>query len=158
MTNRKAPLALAATVVLWASAFPAIRIGLAGYGPLGLSFARLAVASVALLVAAPFLGVRLPRVRDLPMIAFCGFTGMSAYQLLLNGGEVNVPAGTASLLVATAPVFSAGLAAVFLRERLGFLKIAGSAIAIAGSALIAMSGGDVHYEVHPERWTGAYEG
>jgi drug/metabolite transporter (DMT)-like permease len=53
-------LALAATVVLWASAFAAIRVGLSGYGVAGLSFARLAVASAALAVAAPLLKVRLP--------------------------------------------------------------------------------------------------
>lgn len=31
---------------------------------------------------------------------------MTAYQLLLNGGERVVPPGTASLLIATAPVFA----------------------------------------------------
>ncbi|HEY3753240.1 MAG TPA: DMT family transporter [Pseudonocardiaceae bacterium] len=49
--------------------------------------------------------------------------------------------GTASLLVATAPVFSAVLAVVFLGERLTWLKVAGSAVAVAGSALIALAGG-----------------
>jgi drug/metabolite transporter (DMT)-like permease len=141
----KAPLAIAATVVLWASAFPAVRVGLDGYGPFGLSVLRLAVASVALLLAAPLLGVRLPKRKDLPLIALCGLTGMTAYQLLLNWGEVHVPAGTASLLVATAPVFSAGLAAVWLGERLTGRKIAGSVVALAGSALIAVSGGTVQY-------------
>ncbi|MFC0438802.1 DMT family transporter [Kutzneria buriramensis] len=145
MRNLKAPLAIAATVVLWASAFPAVRVGLQGYGPFGLSFLRLAVASVTLLLAAPLLGVRLPRRRDLPLIALCGFTGMTAYQLLLNWGELHVAAGTASLLVAPAPVFSAGLAAVWLGERLTGRKIIGSVIALAGSALIALSGGSVQY-------------
>lgn len=138
-------LALAVTVVLWASAFPAIRVGLAGYGVAGLSFARLAVASVALAVAAPLLGVRRPRAADLPRIACCGLAGMSAYQLLLNWGEVHVPAGTASLLVAVAPVFSALLAAAFLGERLTPWRVAGSLVALAGSALIALAGGGAGY-------------
>jgi hypothetical protein len=114
VSNPKASLALALTVVLWATAFPAIRVGLDGYGVAGLSLMRLAVASAALAVAAPLLRVRRPRVADLPLIAVCGVTGMSAYQLLLNWGEVHVPAGTASLLVSTAPVFSVMLAAAFL--------------------------------------------
>jgi drug/metabolite transporter (DMT)-like permease len=134
-------LALAATVVLWASAFPAIRVGLDGLGVVGLSFARLAVASVALAVVAPVLKVRLPRRRDLPLIALCGATGMSAYQLLLNWGEVHVAAGTASLLVAIAPVFSVLLATGFLGERLTRTTVAGSAIALAGAAVIALAGG-----------------
>ena len=141
----KAPLAIAVTVVLWASAFPAVRVGLVGYGPFGLSFLRLAIASAVLLLAAPLLGVRLPGRRDLPLIALCGLTGMAAYQLLLNWGEVHVAAGTASLLVATAPVFSAGLAAAWLGERLTGRKIIGSVVALGGSALIAVSGGNVQY-------------
>jgi drug/metabolite transporter (DMT)-like permease len=103
------------------------------------------VASVALGLAAPLLRVRLPRRADLPLIALCGLAGMSAYQLLLNWGEVAVPAGTASLLVSTAPVFSVLLAYLSLGERLGRLKLVGSAVALAGSAVIALAGGDAHY-------------
>ncbi|WP_218177780.1 DMT family transporter [Amycolatopsis australiensis] len=134
-------LALAVTVVLWAAAFPAIKVGLDGYGVAGLSFARLAVASAVLLLAAPILKVRLPRARDLPHIAACGLAGMSAYQLLLNWGEVHVPAGTASLLVSVAPVFSVLLAAAFLGERLTAAKILGSVVALGGSTLIAAGNG-----------------
>ncbi|MGH3174513.1 MAG: EamA family transporter, partial [Streptosporangiaceae bacterium] len=68
----------------------------------------------ALGLAAPLLGVRRPRRRDLPLIALCGLAGMTGYQLLLNAGERVVPAGTASLLVATAPVYASLLAVAFL--------------------------------------------
>ena len=78
--------------MLWASAFPAISVAVAGLGPAGLSVARLGVASVALALAAPFAGVRRPRARDLPLIGLCGLAGMTAYQLLLNLGERVVPA------------------------------------------------------------------
>ncbi|GHG50799.1 DMT family transporter [Streptomyces griseocarneus] len=141
----KATWALALTVFAWASAFPAIRVGLDGFGVAGLSLARLMVASVALAVAAPFLGVRAPRRRDLPMIALCGASGMSAYQVLLNWGEVHVPAGTASLLIAVAPVFSVLLAAAFLGERITWFKTTGSVVAIAGAAVIAVAGGHAEY-------------
>jgi drug/metabolite transporter (DMT)-like permease len=142
---RRSSIALLVTVVLWAAAFPAIRVGLDGYGAAGLSLLRLVVASVALGIAAPLLGVQRPRRADLALIALCGATGMSAYQLLLNFGEVRVPAATASLLVATAPVFSVVLAAVFISERPTWRKVAGSAVAVAGSAVIALAGGQVGY-------------
>ncbi|WP_242705116.1 MULTISPECIES: DMT family transporter [Streptomyces] len=145
MKLSKAVWALALTVFAWASAFPAIRVGLEGFGVAGLSLARLMVASVALAVAAPFLGVRIPRRQDLPMIVLCGLTGMSAYQVLLNWGEVNVPAGTASLLIAVAPVFSVLLAVAFLGERITRLKVVGSVVAIAGAAVIAVAGGHAEY-------------
>ena len=133
------------TAVLWAAAFPAIKTGLSGYGVAGLSFARLFVASLALAVAAPVLRVRRPLRADLPLIALCGASGMSAYQLLLNWGEVNVPAGTASLLISVAPIFSVLLAVTFLGEPAPPRVIAGSLTALAGCALIALSGGHTGY-------------
>jgi drug/metabolite transporter (DMT)-like permease len=155
MNTRSATLAAAGTVLLWASAFPAITVAVRGLGPAGLAVARLAVASAALALAAPWMGgrgkaglmgVRRPKLGDLPLIALCGLAGMTGYQLLLNAGERVVPAGTASLLVATAPVYSSLLAVAFLGERSsGRHRVnrhwAGSAVALAGTALIAVSHG-----------------
>jgi drug/metabolite transporter (DMT)-like permease len=70
---------------------------------------------------------------------------MSAYQILLNWGEVNVPAGTASLLVALAPVCSVLLATVLLGERLTVAIVVGSAIALSGAAVIAVAGGSTGF-------------
>ena len=139
--KRSAWLAAAGTVVLWASAFPAITVAVAGLGPAGLSVIRLSVASLALAAAAPVLKIRRPRARDLPLIALCGLAGMTGYQLLLNAGERVVPAGTASLLVATAPVYASVMAQVFLGERPGRRWWAGSAVALAGTVVIAASHG-----------------
>jgi drug/metabolite transporter (DMT)-like permease len=141
MNTRPASLAAAGTVLLWASAFPAITVAVRGLGPAGLAVARLAVASAALAVAAPWMGVRRPKLGDLPLIALCGLAGMTGYQLLLNAGERVVPAGTASLLVATAPVYASLLAVAFLGERSSRRRWAGSAVALAGTALIAASHG-----------------
>jgi drug/metabolite transporter (DMT)-like permease len=128
-------------VLLWASAFPAISVAVPALGPVGLSVARLTVASLTLAVACPFMKLRRPRARDLQLIALCGLAGMTAYQLLLNTGERVVPAGTASLLVATAPVYASLLAACFLGERPTRRRWAGSAVALAGTALIAAAHG-----------------
>ena len=133
--------AAAVTVLLWASAFPAITVAVRTLGPAGLAVARLTVASVTLLLVAPLLGVRMPRSRDLPLIALCGLAGMTGYQLLLNAGERVVPAGTASLLIATAPVYASLLAVAFLGEHATRRRWAGSAIALAGTAVIAVSHG-----------------
>ncbi|MGQ4484959.1 DMT family transporter [Streptomyces sp. SAS_281] len=145
MKLNKTLLALAATVLLWATAYPAIRVALEGYGPAQLSFLRLAVASLALAAVAPSLGVRRPARADLWRIAVAGGAGMSAYQLLLNWGEVHVPAGTASLIVAAVPAMSAVLAAGFLGERLTPAKAGGSLVALSGAALIALSGKESTY-------------
>ena len=141
MNTKPATLAAAGTVLLWASAFPAITVAVRGLGPAGLAVARLAVASAALAVAAPLMGVRRPKLGDLPLIALCGLAGMTGYQLLLNAGERVVPAGTASLLVATAPVYASLLAVAFLGEHATRRRWGGSAVALAGTALIAASHG-----------------
>lgn len=126
-------------VVLWASAFPAIRAAASALGPLGLALVRTALACVALLAVAPFAGVRLPARRDLPLIAACGVIGMAAYQVLLTAGELTVPAGTASLIVAAAPLVSVAIAAGAFGERLTTLKLIGSGIALGGVALVSIA-------------------
>ncbi|MEV5795730.1 DMT family transporter [Streptomyces sp. NPDC052192] len=145
MRPDKTFLALAVTVLLWASAFPAIRVALGGYAPWELSLLRLAAASAALAVIAPLLKVRRPALRDVPRVAAVGAAGMSGYQLLLNWGELHVPAGTAALIIAVVPALSALLAAAFLGEHLGPFRILGTLVALAGTALIALAGGETAY-------------
>ncbi|MGW0832078.1 DMT family transporter [Streptomyces prunicolor] len=136
-------LAGAVVVVSWASAFPAIRLAAPELGVVGLSLVRLLVAAVVLLALAPMTGVRLPARRDLPLVIACGVFGMAAYQVLLNWGELHVPAGTASIIVAAAPLVSIAIAAGVFGERLTIVKIAGSAVAIAGVALVSTARSDV---------------
>ena len=138
----RAAAALAATVLLWASAFAAIRAALEHFRPGHLSALRLLVAAVALGAVAAARGITLPAARDLPAIAAVAFAGMTAYQLLLNSGEQTVPAGTAALLINVSPVFTAVAASVLLNERMTPLRWAGVAIACAGASLIALAGHD----------------
>jgi len=156
MYTSKVLLAGLAVIVLWASAFPAIRIAAPALGVGGLSIVRLGIAAIALLAlaggaawlnrmgatgerrASPWT-VRIPHRRDLPLIAACGFFGMAAYQVLLNWGELYVPAGTASIIVAAAPLVSVAIAAVTLGERLTLAKIGGSAIALAGVVVVCVA-------------------
>ena len=125
-------------IVVWASAFPAIRVAAPELGVIGLSAVRLGIAALALLVLAPMLRVRMPARRDLPLVLACGFFGMAAYQVFLNWGELFVPADTASIIVTAAPLVSVAIAAGVFGERLTVLKIIGSAVAIAGVALVSL--------------------
>ncbi|MGN6408956.1 MAG: DMT family transporter [Curtobacterium sp.] len=137
--RRTAALAGIAVVVLWASAFPAIRVASPELGPIGLSFVRLAVAAIVLLAGGALLRIRLPRARDLGWIVACGFTGMASYQVLLNWGELHVPAGTASIIVAAAPLVSVGVARVLFAERVSPLVGVGSVIALAGVVFVCLA-------------------
>lgn len=126
-------------VVLWASAFPAIRVAAPLMGVIGLSFARLAIATVALVIIALIVKARLPGARDLGWIFACGFVGMTAYQLLLNWGELYVPAGTASIIIAAAPLVSVATARILFSERISPVTIVGSVIALAGVAFVCLA-------------------
>ncbi|WP_394769263.1 DMT family transporter [Lacisediminihabitans sp.] len=139
MKSTRVVIAGLGVVVLWASAFPAISVAAPGLGVIGLSFVRLIVAAVSLLVVAPFLKVRMPARRDLLLVLACAFFGMTAYQLLLNTGELFVPAGTSSIIVAAAPLVSVGIATVAFKERLSVVRVIGSVLAIAGVLVVCLA-------------------
>jgi drug/metabolite transporter (DMT)-like permease len=124
---------------MWASAFPAIRVAAPDLGVVGLSVVRLAIAALALLAVAPFAHVRPPERRHAVLLAAAAFFGMTAYQVLLNAGELRVPAGPASIVVASAPLVSVAIAAAAFGERLTAAKVAGSAVAIAGVVVVCLA-------------------
>ncbi len=126
-------------VVLWASAFPAIQVAAPTLGVVGLSIVRLAIAAGALSVFAAMRRVRLPRRRDLGWIIAAGFFGMTAYQLLLNDSELHVPAGTASIIVAAAPLVSVAVARVLFAERVTIAIVIGSAVALGGVLVVCLA-------------------
>ncbi|HEU5098855.1 MAG TPA: DMT family transporter [Roseiflexaceae bacterium] len=138
MIDLRTLLALACTIVLWAAAFVGIRAGLAGYGPAHLALLRFLIASLALGAYAIATRMRLPRQRDLPGIALAGLIGITLYNLALNAGERSVSAGAASLLVNTAPIWTATLATAFLGERLRVWGWLGMSLSFAGAATIAL--------------------
>jgi len=133
--------ALATTVLLWASAYAGIRVGLAEYGPGQVALFRLLTASVVLALYALITRMRLPEARDLPAVLILGFLAFTVYHAALNFGERTVGAGAAGVLIATAPVITALLAAVVLRERLRPLGRVGMALSFAGAALISLDEG-----------------
>ena len=139
--------AIALTLVLWSSAFAGIKVGLEGYGPGELALLRFTTASLVLGTYAVFTRMRLPRTKDLPRLAVAGFLGITVYHLGINFGEQTVSAGAASLIIASAPVFTALLAAVFLHDHLTAWGWVGIAISFAGVALITLGeGGGLSFE------------
>jgi drug/metabolite transporter (DMT)-like permease len=120
------------------SAFAGIRVGLQSYGPGELALSRLLVASVTLAAYAVIARMRLPEVRDLPAILLAGFLAFALYHVALNFGERTVSAGAASLLINTAPIFTALLATAFLGERLRTIGWVGMVVSFFGATLISV--------------------
>jgi drug/metabolite transporter (DMT)-like permease len=130
--------AVGTTVVLWASAFVAIRAALPGYSPAHLALLRFLVASAALTIYAVATRMPLPERRDLPRIIIAGLVGITGYNLALNTGEQSVTAGVASLLVNTGPIWTALIAMVLLGERLRLWGWVGIAVSFTGAATIVL--------------------
>lgn len=139
--DRRALLAVAVTLLVWASAFAGIRAGLAAYPPGHLVLLRFLVASLVLALYALVTQMKLPELRDVPAIAALGLLGITGYHVPLTFGEVTVTAGAASLLIASGPMFTALLATAYLGERLRRWGWVGIGISFAGVALIALGEG-----------------
>ncbi len=129
------------TLFFWASAFAAIRVGLSGLSPGHLVLLRFLVASLVMLGYALLRRLPPPAARDLPRFFLLGSLGFFVYHTALAYGERTVLAGSASLLIASGPVFTALLSRAFLGERLGVWGVLGTGLAFFGVALIAIGEG-----------------
>jgi drug/metabolite transporter (DMT)-like permease len=130
------------TVVLWASAFVGIRAVADELDPGPFALGRLLIASAALGVLMLIRRPALPtRPRDWALIAASGVVWFGLYFIVLNAGEQLVDAGTAAMLVNVGPILIAVFAGLFLREGFPPRLLLGSAIAFAGTLVIAAATG-----------------
>ncbi|MCJ8009358.1 DMT family transporter [Lederbergia wuyishanensis] len=139
--NAKALLMALFTVIIWGSTFAGIRVSLnGGYSPGHLVLVRYFVASALFIVYALWPGVkfRLPQKKDLLKILILGWIGISVYHIGVTFGEQTISAGTAGMLVGSAPIFTAIIAAIVLKERLGLFGWLGLSIGFIGIILITL--------------------
>jgi drug/metabolite transporter (DMT)-like permease len=134
------PLATAGiTMILWASAFIAIRAVGAHYHPGAMALGRLVVGSVALSVV-PFLRrVRIPRGRPLLLVLTYGALWFGCYAILINAAEQDIDAGTAALIINIAPILVALLAGIYLGEGFPRGLVTGLTVAMVGVVVIAVT-------------------
>lgn len=140
-------LVLAVSLLFWASAFAGIRAGLEAYPPGALALLRYLVASVAFGIYGIWTRMPLPKRQDWPIMALLGLLGVTVYHVALSYGQLTVTAGSASLLIGSAPMFTAVLAVLTLGERLTLWGWGGIAVSFSGIVLIAFGeGGAFRFE------------
>jgi drug/metabolite transporter (DMT)-like permease len=127
------------TVMLWGSAFVAIRAAGQTLSPGSLALGRLLVSLLALGAVGSVWREPMPGRRDLVRIAAFGVLFLGIYSVALNAAERRVDAGTAAMLINTGPILIAILAGVFLREGFPRWLFAGCAVAFAGCVLIGLA-------------------
>jgi drug/metabolite transporter (DMT)-like permease len=133
--------AVGVTLLLWASAFVAIRHLAGEFTPGSLSLGRLVIGSLCLGAVAISRGLPRPTGRQWLSILAIGVLWFGIYNVALNAGEHHVDAGTAVMLIQISPVLVALLAATFLHEEFTLYLGIGLALAFAGVALIATASG-----------------
>lgn len=125
-------------VVLWSSAYVFTKVALASFTPATLAFLRCAVAALALLCVAARRAKSSCRARDWPVFLLSGVLGFSLYLWLFNTGQAGLTAATSCVLISTALLITAVMAAALLHERLrpsGWLALA---LAFAGVLILML--------------------
>jgi drug/metabolite transporter (DMT)-like permease len=140
--QRLATIAAVITVILWASAFVAIRAAADHYSPGALAFGRLAVGTLGLGVIALRYSRPRPRGKALKLIIAYGVAWFAGYTVVLNQAEHHLDAGTAAMLVNVAPILVAVSAGLLLGEGFPRTLIIGVSVAFVGVVIIAVGGPD----------------
>lgn len=125
-------------VLIWTSAFPAAKIGLADSPPLIFLAARFLTAGALLLAWAALRGeLRGLTVRDLATLALLGLLNHALYLGLSWTGMGTLSSGLTTIIISANPILVALFSAALLGERLSGRKLAGLALGFAGVVLIA---------------------
>lgn len=131
------PLEIGLFCLLWSFAFVAGKIGVTDCPPLFLLAARFSLAGI-LILGISALRREAWRLswREAAMFAILGVANNALYLGLGYTGLKSVSAGLGGLIVSANPIFTAGLAAMFLGEALTWRKVTGLLLGIVGVGFI----------------------
>ena len=138
--------AVGLTVVLWASAFVAIRYADRELSPGALALGRLTVGSLALGVLVLVRREPLPAPGRLAGVVVCGVLWFGVYNVALNAAETRIDAGTAAMLVNVGPILIAIFAGLILHEGFPRRLLTGCLVSFAGAVLIGLA--TSHHGLH----------
>lgn len=129
---------LALLILSWAASWPVIKIGVATVPPIWYASFRYTIATACLfaLVLARREAAFPPRA-DWPLVAVSGVFQMAAYSALTAFALTILPAGRASVLAFSTPIWVVPLAAWWLRERASRRSLIGIGLGLLGVIAIA---------------------
>src|SRR3954464_5419810 len=128
---------MAALAALWGASYLFIKVALDDLSPVALVFVRCALGALVLIPVALRRGAFAAARAHLGTLAFIAVVQIAGPFLLIAAGEQSIPSSLAGILVASAPIWTAILAALFVpEERLPPLGLAGVAVGIVGVGLL----------------------
>ncbi len=135
-------------VLSWGLAWPVNKIGLAYLTPLWYTAIRLLIGAFTMTALVAALGeFSWPTWKDLPLIAVIGLLQISFYILLTNVGLAYLPAGQASFLAYTTPLWIIPIATVFFGEKNTPVKWMGLILGLLG-LMILLSPWEINWHNH----------
>ncbi len=130
-------------VIVWGASFIATKIALREISPVTAVWLRFSMGVIILGLAVALRNqLSLLRRSEWAYFALLGFLGVTLHQWLQSNGLQTSEAGTTAWIVSMTPVFMAVLGWIVLKEKLGWIKIAGILLAFIG-VLIVVSKGDI---------------
>ncbi len=131
---------IAAFCFLWSSAFAAAKIAVRDCPPLTLLTIRFVIAGALMLGLAAASGRwKMPSARDLAALILLGALNNALYLGLSWSGMTTVSSAFTAVLISTNPLLIGVLAGPVLGERLGWRKLLGLCLGLAGVALVLRS-------------------
>ena len=141
---------LLAAMTIWGATYVVTKAALPDIGPFTILLLRLLLGTAALVPFAWRRGYR-PSLSFQRRFVLFGLTGMTMHLGFEILGLRFTSASSAVLIIATAPVVTAGFASAFLGERVGLRRVLGIALSIAGVIVITGARGPSGY---PLSWLG----
>ncbi len=132
------------TAFFWGGTFIAGRLIAPTIDPYSAAFLRFLIASIFLIFLAIKMEGRLPRIEpnNIIILFLLGLTGIFTYNICFFSGLKYIQANQASLIIACNPIAISLCSALFFKEKLSPIKIAGISISVTG-ALIVISKGNL---------------
>ncbi|MFN7730445.1 MAG: DMT family transporter [Pirellula sp.] len=124
---------------IWGASFLFMRLAAPAFGPIGLIAVRVSIAGVFLVLLAMVQGVGRDLWRYPWRMLVVGMTNSAIPYCLFAYATLDMTAGFASILNATAPFFGALIAAWVLKDRLSFQKWMGLAVGFLGVCILVTS-------------------
>lgn len=158
MSNARAFWALIATVMIWATSFAVIKLGLKEINPYFLAFIRALIAAgflVAIIAARGELGIFLRYMRkNWKVLSILGMIGIALFDVLQNVGIHHTSSALAGVLLNTNPLFITIFSAFILGEVITRNKILGLLMGFIGMCLVVFGGQDLDSVIQSQTFFG----
>jgi len=138
---RTTMLMAAIAAILWGANFNLSQLVVHEMHPLLAGAGRFVLAALVMWVVAAVWRHKVPLVRHWRAYFLLGLVGIGGFNLLFFMGMASTSAVNGALIMATNPLVTSALAALFLGERLGRVQLMAMPVALAGVGVVVLGGG-----------------